>query len=201
MMASTHILTGALAGWLASSGLNAGGVPVVWAGAMGGLVPELDFLIGHHRKSLHYPYSYFIAALPLAVLYVLAPSSLILMLAAGFLSAGIHSSMDILAGAELRSWDEERWQNTAVYDHIRGRWIEPRRIVYGGSKADLLLSVIIYLIAMYFVSDIVLQTIFTALIAFSFAYTVLVRRITEEIIDAKYSTLNGYVRAKLKPKH
>jgi len=107
--------------------------------------------------------------------------------------------MDIFAGAELRSWDRERWQDTAVYDHIRGEWIEPRRTAYGGSRRDLMLSSGSYLAAIYLVSDLVLQILFTVLMAFSVFYSFGIRKITEEMIDGKYSTLNSYVRARLSP--
>jgi hypothetical protein len=51
--------------------------------------------------------------------------------------AAIHCRMDIYGGGlELRPW--EATSDRAVYDHVSGRWIPPRRLVaYDGSKGDL----------------------------------------------------------------
>jgi hypothetical protein len=113
---------------------------VVVAIALGGVFPDLDLYIGH-RKTLHFPVYYGVAAVPAGFLAVLRTEWVFVALA-GFLgAAALHSAMDAFGGGlELRPWDGR--SRRAVYSHYHGRWVEPRRwIPYDGAPEDLLLAV------------------------------------------------------------
>lgn len=142
MMATTHALAGALLA-----------VPVVFvapeytpvafaAGVSGGLFPDLD-LYAAHRKTLHYPVYYSVAAIGALAAVLVAPNTVTVAAALFSLAAALHSASDVAGGGlELRPWRAE--SERAVYDHYRGQWIAPRRwIRYDGSPEDLLLAVVL----------------------------------------------------------
>ena len=126
MMVSTHILVGGLIGYLFSTTVTLNPVALTLAGMLGGLIPELDFLIGYHRKTLHSPYIYFLLSIPVLIAIPSFQAERLILIVTMLVSAGFHSFMDIFAGAELRSWDRSKWQQTAVYNHLRQKWIKPR---------------------------------------------------------------------------
>jgi hypothetical protein len=68
--------------------------------------------------------------------------------------------MDVYGGGlELRPW--EGTSERAVYDHVRGEWRSPRRLVaYDGSPGDLALSVAVGLPLL-----VVLEGVFAAVVA------------------------------------
>jgi hypothetical protein len=136
MMATTHALAGmALA--TATLALAPEHAPLALiAGAAGGVFPDLDLYAGH-RRTLHYPLYYPLAALGALGLVALAGGAWTVVLAAFLVAAAAHSAMDVLgSGLELRPW--EATSERAVYDHFNGRWIAPRRWVrYDGSVEDL----------------------------------------------------------------
>lgn len=107
-------------------------------GLLGGIFPDLDLYSGH-RKTLHYPTIYLLAALIAVGLTVLVPVPVTAGLAFFLLGAAAHCQMDRFGGGlELRPW--EGTSERAVYDHVRGRWRRPKRwIPYDGSPHDLLL--------------------------------------------------------------
>jgi len=197
MMFSTHILVGAVLGYGVSAIASAEVATLIIAGMIGGLIPELDFIVGKHRKTLHYPFSYFITALIPLTGFLMFQIEIFLLLATVLLAAGVHSFMDIFAGAELRSWNRNEWKETAVYNHIGQKWISPRRWAYGGSKQDLLLSIICFGTLVYWISNIRLNIIFTVLLTLSFLYSLTIKWFSEEFVG-EYSTLNQYVRSKLR---
>jgi hypothetical protein len=142
MMATTHALAGmALAAPVALVAPELAPVAVA-AGAAGGVVPDLD-LYGDHRRTLHFPVYYPVAAALAAVLAALAPGPATVALAVGLGAAGLHSAMDALGGGlELRPW--EATSERAVFDHHRGRWLPPRRWVrYDGAPEDLALAAVL----------------------------------------------------------
>lgn len=142
MMLPTHVLMGMLlalpvavlapetAGW------------ALLAGAVGGLFPDLDMYVGH-RKTLHFPVLYPLLAGGATLLAVAVPSVPTVALAIAALAAAVHCVADVFGGGlELRPW--EATSDRAVYDHVRGTWIVPRRwIPYDGAPADLVISVVI----------------------------------------------------------
>jgi hypothetical protein len=111
------------------------------AGFAGGVAPDLDLLVGTHRKTLHFPLLGWVAALPAAGVAAAAPSVVTVAIAAFLLASAVHAGMDALgAGEEIRPW--ERTSTDAVYSHLEGRWLRARYWVpYDGSPRDLALTV------------------------------------------------------------
>ena len=111
------------------------------AGIAGGVFPDLDLLVGTHRRTLHFPVYYWAAALPALALALIAPGPATVALAVFALSAAIHSVSDALGGSDdFRPW--EGISSRAVYAHALGQWVAPRRwIRYDGAPEDLGLTV------------------------------------------------------------
>ena len=139
MMATTHALVGVglavLVGALFPGSAAGTSLVPVAAAALGGLFPDFDLYAGH-RRTLHFPVYFNVAA-------VVAPGGAVVAVSAAlFLAgAGVHSAMDAAGGGlELRPWRGE--SDRAVYSHHHDRWIRPRRWVrYDGAPEDLLVAV------------------------------------------------------------
>lgn len=129
MMVLTHIAVG---GMLA----GAFSLELVVAGMIGGLVPDLDILTWQHRKDLHFPVYYTVAAVSGLVSVLYSGSVAWTYITAFFASAALHCWMDAFGGGlEPRPWLQK--DDRGVYDHYRGKWIETRHWVYDGSPGDL----------------------------------------------------------------
>ncbi|WP_277554916.1 metal-dependent hydrolase [Halobaculum limi] len=146
MMATTHAFVGVLVG-LGTLALVPEAGPVVLAGALGGIAPDLD-LLGDHRKDLHFPAYGSIAALAAVALAAAVPSPVTLAIAVFLVAAALHALSDVLGGGlELRPW--EATSDRAVYEHLRGRWHAPRRwIRYDGAPEDFLVGLALALPAL-----------------------------------------------------
>ena len=189
MMATTHALAGVvlavLVGVLFPEGVAGTSVLPVAAAALGGLFPDFDLYAGH-RRTLHFPVYFSVAAVLAAVVAVVAPTALTVAAALFLAAAALHSAMDALGGGlELKPWlgTSER----AVYSHYHGRWIRPRRWVrYDGAPEDLLVALAFAAPAVY-VLDGVAETAVLAALAVSALY-VLVRKpmviVTQKLVDA-----------------
>ncbi|KAB1187576.1 MULTISPECIES: metal-dependent hydrolase [Haloferax] len=142
MMATTHAAVGlSLAAPLTWVAPELAGVAAVGA-LLGGIFPDIDLFVGVHRKSLHFPVYYTVAAGLVGLAVLAAPTALTVALAFFFLSAALHSISDWLgAGDELRPWD--RTSDRAVYVHPAKRWLRPRYLVrYDGAPEDLVLTLV-----------------------------------------------------------
>jgi hypothetical protein len=108
---------------------------------LGGAFPDLDLLVGVHRRTLHFPVLGWALAVPATALALFEPGVVTVGLAVAAVGAAVHSTSDVLgAGEELRPW--ERTNPNAVYDHLNGRWWRARYLVpYDGSPQDLALAV------------------------------------------------------------
>ncbi|RDZ38463.1 hypothetical protein C5B89_13835 [Haloferax sp. Atlit-47N] len=139
MMVTTHAAVGVALGAVLLQVRPEFAVMAAVAGFLGGLFPDLDFLF-EHRKTLHFPVYYWVAAVPVAVLAIVFPSDQTIAVLFFVVSAGIHSMMDVFGGPrEFRPW--EHTSNQAVYLHYRQRWLAPRRgIRYDGAPEDLLVA-------------------------------------------------------------
>jgi len=139
MMLPTHVLVGlALAAPLAM--LTPDHAPVALSAALAGSVlPDLDLYAGH-RRSLHFPTGYALAAVPAVVAAAVVGSTLFVGVAVGLVAATVHCRMDRYGGGlELRPW--EATAERAVYDHVRGEWRAPKRwIRYDGAPEDVALA-------------------------------------------------------------
>ena len=164
------------------------------AGLLGGVVPDLDMYAGH-RKTLHYPVYYSVAAVPATLLAMVFPSAVTVAVALFLLGAALHAVSDVFgSGLELRPWEGN--STRAVYDHFWGRWIPPRRTIrYDGSPEDLAVSVAFGLPLLYAVET-TLQLIVIAALVIALAYTLLRRRLADlapVVADLLPTTVRPYV--------
>jgi hypothetical protein len=139
MMATTHALAGVLLAVAVEAVAPGFGTLPLVAAAVGGALPDLD-LAAVHRRTLHFPVYYSVAAAVAAVVALALPAPVTVAAALFLAAAALHSVSDAFGGGlELRPWagTSER----AVYDHYRGRWLPPRRLVrYDGAPEDFLLA-------------------------------------------------------------
>jgi len=141
MMNTTHVAVGLL---VAAPTLFAApdlAVAAALGGMAGGILPDFDLFVGHHRRTLHFPAGYWLAAVPLAGTAFRQPTAWTVGIAVCLASMATHSGMDWLgAGNELKPW--ERTSREAVYLHLRRRWLPPKYWVrYDGAAEDLGLTV------------------------------------------------------------
>jgi hypothetical protein len=110
----------------------------LFAAFVGGLVPDLD-LVTSHRKTLHFPVLYPVAACGLFGLFAVVGGQTLFVLGVAVASAGLHSLSDVLGGGVgYEPWEHS--SSKAVYNHVLGRWHRPRRLVrYSGAPEDFLL--------------------------------------------------------------
>lgn len=194
MMATTHALAGVVLGTLVFLvAPDVGTVPVL-AAALGGLFPDFDLYAGH-RKTLHFPVYFSLAAVPAALVALVAPGVVTLSVALFLLAAATHSVMDAFGGGlELKPW--EATSERAVYDHFRGQWIPPRRwIRYDGAPEDLLLAVAFAVLPLLVFEGTVELAVGVAL-AISAAYALLRKPMVaaaEQLVAALPTTVLSYV--------
>nr|WP_135852497.1 metal-dependent hydrolase [Halorussus salinus] len=175
-MATTHALFGMALGAVALFVAPEYATVAIAAGGVGGLFPDLD-LAGDHRKDLHFPVYYSLAAVPALALAALAPSAVTIAVGAFLSSAALHSASDAFGGGlELRPW--EATSDEAVYDHFNGRWIRPRRwIRYDGAPEDLLAAAVFAVPGVLYTDQ--LQAVVLALLGVSAGYTLVRKRLVD----------------------
>lgn len=151
-------------------------VPAGVGALVGGTLPDLDLLVGDHRRTLHAPVLGSVAAVGGCAAAVAAPGRLSVAVAALAVAAAVHSASDALgAGEELRPW--ERTNPDAVYDHVRGRWIRARYVVpYDGSPRDLLVAAVAAAPVLV-VYDGPIRAVAVGLLAVGTAYTAVRKRL------------------------
>ena len=196
MMATTHALVGAAIAAAAATVLP-GTAPLALAAAVAGSVfPDLDLYAGH-RRTLHYPAYYWVAVAAALALAALSPTPLAVAAVLFLLGAAVHSVMDAFGGGlELRPWEGN--SERAVYDHLNGRWLRPRRWVpYDGSPEDLLLAGLLSAPAfLVFGGEPLAQTGLVGALAVSAAWVTLRRRVataSERLVATLPASLRAYV--------
>jgi hypothetical protein len=144
-------------------------------GFVGGILPDLDLYSGH-RKTLHFPTLYPLGAAPAILVALARPTPVAVAAAFVLVGAAIHCRMDIYGGGlELRPW--EATSDRAVYDHVAGRWLSPRRFVaYDGSKGDLGIALVVAAPLMALVEGAFVALVAGA-VAVGIAYVLLRRRL------------------------
>ena len=180
-MATTHALAGLLLGAGVAATVPEFATVAMLAGFAGGIFPDLDLYVAH-RKTLHFPV-YFPVAAGLAVpVAAVVPSSATVAAAVFLAAAALHSTSDLFGGGlELRPWEGR--SDRAVYSHYHGRWFAPRRWVpYDGAPADLALAALLGLPALA-VGNGVVDPLVTGALAVSVGYT-LVRKRLPDLADA-----------------
>lgn len=136
MMLPTHALVGLAIATPVAVGVPDLSTSLLVGALVGSILPDVDVL-ATHRRTLHYPTGYVLASVPVLAVAALAPTPIIVALAAGLVAAAIHCRMDRYGGShENRPW--ERKTDRAVYDHLAGRWRGAKRWTrYDGSSRDL----------------------------------------------------------------
>lgn len=142
MMAMTHVAVGLTLA--APAALVAPELaPAVLAGSLAGSVfPDVDMVVGEHRRTLHAAEAYAASALACLAVAAVVPSALSTGAAAFFVAAALHPIFDLAGGSsEARPW--EAATNRGVYLRSAGGWVAPRRWVrYDGAPADLALAAV-----------------------------------------------------------
>jgi len=183
MMNTTHAVMGiALASPLVV--LAPEFAPIAAGGAIvGGAFPDLDLLGGQHRRTLHFPVYYGVAALAAGVVALLASGTATVAAAFFLLSAALHCVTDALGGGlELRPW--EATDDRGVYVHLVGRWVRPRRwIRYDGAPEDLLLAAVFSIPGLVLFDGLV-RTVTVAALGVSVVYVAVRKRLPE--IEMRY---------------
>lgn len=142
MMLPTHVLVGLLiASPLFFLAPESATIAIIGA-LVGSVLPDLD-MYRNHRRTLHYPTGYTIAAILSILVVSLNPQPLLVGVLFVFIGAAIHCRMDRYGGGlELRPW--EATSDRAVFDHVSGRWHSPKRwIRYDGAPEDVILTVLL----------------------------------------------------------
>lgn len=194
MMATTHALAGLVVAsvslWLAPDL-----APVAMAAAAtGGAAPDLDVLFVH-RRTFHYPVVLPVVAVPALAVAAVVPGPETVAVGAFLGAAALHSVMDVFGGGlELRPWRGD--STRAVYDHVRGRWLVPRRWVrYDGAPEDLLVAGVLAVPALTVTSG-TARWLVAAALAVSAGYT-LVRKPLADVGERLRRTLPSSVRRRL----
>ena len=178
MMSTTHAAVGLLlAVPLAFVAPELAAVAALGALA-GGIFPDVDLLVGVHRRTLHFPVLYWFPTGVTAAAAFVSRDPFAVAVAYFFLAAAVHSVSDWFgAGTEARPW--ERTSNEAVYVHVRRRWLRPRYLVrYDGAPEDLAVAGVASLPAL-FVFDGVVRRLTVALVLVSAVYVVVRKRLPD----------------------
>lgn len=177
-MTTTHAAMGLLAG-VAVAVIDPGyGAVVGLTAYAGGVFPDLDVFVGDHRRTLHYPVGYWGVGAPAIVAAVGWPAPVTVGIAAFLGGAALHSTTDILGGGRgPKPWSED--DDRGVYDHYRGRWLRPRRLVrWDGSPEDLILAVVLSVPPLVYFDGVV-RVVTVAGIVASMVYAGLRRRLPD----------------------
>ena len=135
MMLPTHIILGLLVmtPFVAVFDLP---VSVLYGAIIGSILPDLDLIVGTHRKTFHFPRYSFIVLIGSVVMISGYPSILGFFIVGLVVGFTLHSSSDVLgSGLEVRPW--ERTSKKAVFNHYTQEWEKPLHYFsYDGSPTD-----------------------------------------------------------------
>ncbi len=175
MMATTHVFAGLAVVAPVAYVAPEFAVPLAVGAIVGALAPDVD-LVFDHRRSFHFPVAGVVPAVVATALAVLATAPTTVAIAAAAVAAWLHAMSDALGGGpEMDPWTDP--SNRAVYDHVRGRWLRPRRwIRYDGAPEDAALAVALATPALL-VFDGWLTAFIVGAIALSIVYALLRRRL------------------------
>lgn len=157
--------------------------PIAGAAAfVGGAFPDLDMLVGRHRRTLHYPALAWVPTLPTVALALVAPGAVTVAAALFCLAAAVHAVSDAFDGGLA----ERPWEGTSdrgVYSHLGGRWIRPRGWVrYDGAPEDLALSALSLAPGLFLFGDAV-AVLSAATLAVASVYTAVRRRLPDAALE------------------
>ena len=177
MMATTHAFVGLALAVPVALVAPEFGVAAATGALAGGVFPDLD-LAAAHRKTLHFPVYYSVAAVPAALLALVNPTPTTVAVALFLVAAAVHSASDVLGGGlELRPW--EATGEKGVYVHPKRRWLRPRRLVrYDGAPEDFVVGAAFALPGLAVFDGWVEQAALAGLVV-SLAYTVVRKRLPD----------------------
>lgn len=177
MMATTHALAGLLLALPVAVLAPEFTLVAALAALSGGVFPDLD-MPGVHRRTLHFPIYYSVAAVFAVGVAVLTPGVWSVAAALFLAAAAVHSLSDAFGGGlELRPW--EATSERGVYSHYHRRWWRPRRWVrYDGAPEDALLGGLLALPSLL-VFDPPVESLVLGAVAVGVGYTVIRRRMVE----------------------
>ncbi|WP_380679636.1 hypothetical protein [Salinigranum sp. GCM10025319] len=112
------------------------------AGVAGSLAPDLDMVVGTHRRTFHFPVLAWPPTLVATALAATTPAPWLSLLAVALVAVALHPLCDLLGGSsEPSPWLAET--DRGVYSHVGRRWLAPRRLVrYDGSPGDLAVAAV-----------------------------------------------------------
>ncbi|AFK19945.1 hypothetical protein E6P09_00410 [Haloferax mediterranei ATCC 33500] len=110
---------------------------------VGGVFPDLDMVVGVHRKTLHQFEAFTIGMLLFGALAATTRAPVAVLAATGFAAASLHCVADYFGGSsEPNPWEAKT--DRGIYVRTAGGWVAPRRIAaYDGSPGDLTLAAIL----------------------------------------------------------
>ena len=175
MMATTPALTGLAVVAPLAYALPEFAAPLAVGAILGGIAPDLD-LVFAHRRTFHFPVAGVAVAVPAIGIAATAPSSLTIVVAAFAVTAWLHAASDAIGGGvEMDPWNDRT--DRAVYDHVRGRWLRPRRwIRYDGAPEDAAVAVALAIPGLV-VFDGWLTPVIAGGVVISLCYTLVRRRL------------------------
>nr|WP_255170472.1 metal-dependent hydrolase [Natrononativus amylolyticus] len=200
MMATTHAIGGLTLAAAVAVVAPEFALVVAVAALIGGFFPDFDLYVGH-RKTLHYPVYYSLAALLVGGLALVRPTVETVAVAAFLASAALHSVMDVFGGGlELRPW--ERTSERAVYSHFHGRWLPPRRWVrYDGAPEDVALASVLAVPGLL-VFEGAVQAVLLAILLISVGYATIRKplvRVTERLVALVPAPLRRHLPDRFHP--
>lgn len=178
MMNTTHVLVGLSIATVAMTVWPTFATIAAVAILVGSIVPDLDILVGEHRRTFHFPVIGWAVSAPSLVLAVIVPLEVTIAVAFFVLGVAIHSAMDIVGGGpEMRPWLIH--SDRAVFAHYPGRWFRPRRwIRYDGAPEDFVFGMIAAIPALLVYDGWIRRIVLIALIT-SLLYTVFRKQIPD----------------------
>ncbi|WP_247731168.1 metal-dependent hydrolase [Halovivax limisalsi] len=150
--------------------------PLAVGAILGGLAPDLDVAFVH-RRTLHFPLLGAIPAAAGAALALAVATPATAGVAAFVVGAWTHAASDWIGGGpEFDPWTNPT--ERAVYDHVRDRWLRPRRWVrYDGAPEDAALAIALGLGSLVVFEARWIEGLILAGITVSAGYALLRRRI------------------------
>ncbi|WP_396613304.1 hypothetical protein ACH9L7_16055 [Haloferax sp. S1W] len=142
-MAPTHVALSIVLAVVVAFVAPAAAPLVVAVALVGGLAPDLDMVVGVHRRTLHQLEGFTIGAVAAGLVALTTRDVTAVLAATGFGSAALHCFADLAGGSsEPQPW--EATTDRGVYLRSGGGWVAPRRwAAYDGSPGDLALAALL----------------------------------------------------------
>ncbi|QSX00256.1 metal-dependent hydrolase [Haloterrigena alkaliphila] len=181
MMATTHVFAGLAVVAPVASAIPEFATPLAVGAIAGGLAPDFDLVLAH-RRTFHFPVAGAAVAVPAVGLAVAVPTPVTTALVALAVAGWLHAASDSIGGGpEMDPWNDR--SERAVYDHVRGRWIRPRRwIRYDGAPEDAALATALAVPALVAFDGPVVALVLAG-VALSLGYALLRRRLVAWLPD------------------